>query len=1117
MKRVVSWFVIATLTFNPPGLPCFANPTGGTVVGGNRNGTINGSGTGVTTINQNGNRVIINWQDFSIGSGEITRFIQPSANSWALNRVISANPSLIYGSLQANGHVLVLNQNGILVGAGGKIDTKGFVASTLDIRDSAFMKGGALNLSGNSTAGVRNDGTIQALGGDVFLIGNTVENNGTISAPQGTVGLAAGSSVRMVPAGNERISVLAGNAGGAAANGVHNVGTVEGASAELKAAGGNIYALAINNEGVVRANSIVTEGGHVYLRSSGGNIQNSGTISANKADGSGGTVIVDGGHNAANPSTVVNSGTIEARGDAAGTKGGNVQMVGDHVGLFDESLVDVSGDAGGGTALIGGDAHGNNPAVQDASRTSVGAGAQIHADAGSTGNGGKVVVWSDETTRYAGNITARGGGRSGNGGWVEVSGKENLGFSGHVDASAANGRVGTLLLDPKNVIVASGGGAAVGDVDDFSDPGTDVTIDPSVLDNNASITIRANNDITINDNINKTTANDDLTMEAGRNIFVNANITVRGNISLTANDSGATPGGRDAGPGSITMASGTTITANDNGHNISLTIDPSTTAPFQPGSITVANLNAAGDRITLTGGAAGQVVSELPGGTIISDDLLLQGSGTFTLGESGNNVVRLASDASGSVTYVDANALIVGTVGTVNGITSGGNAVSVTTINGNLTANQDINAGSSTVTLTAQSAAAQDNAVIISAGVNISGSGGIALAADHMTLSGTLDAGSSIATLRQFQNGTLISLEGSEVAGTLALSSTELNHVTAGILRIGDANSGNLRIAGAIAPANTTTLSLQSGGSISQITPGNSITVNNLALHAGTTITLNSANHVDTIAASAGGEIQYNDADALAIGSVDGLNGVLANNSDITISTTAGDLTVNSAPPGISVNAGSGSVSLNAGGLNHVLTIGASANVTGNGGVTLIADDMDLSGTVSTPGVALLHPDSNGRAITLGGPVAGTLSLSGLEINNVSAGTLKIGDGNSGAITINGAINPLDAANLSLQSGGTISEAPGGSLVVAGTTTLESSGVGVAGNITLDNTGNNFGTVTVNDGNDVTIRDDNAIVLGGLGSVSGDLKVTAGGNISESGALILNGGGQTATFTVTAT
>src|SRR5258708_8160855 len=103
--------------------------------------------------------------------------------------------------------------------------------------------------------------------------------------------------------------------------------------------GGNIYALAINNQGAVRANSIVSEGGHVYLRASGGNIQNSGTISANKAGGSGGTVVVDGGHDADNPSTVVNSGTIEARGDAAGTKGGTVEMLGDHVALVGQADV----------------------------------------------------------------------------------------------------------------------------------------------------------------------------------------------------------------------------------------------------------------------------------------------------------------------------------------------------------------------------------------------------------------------------------------------------------------------------------------------------------------------------------------------------------------------------------------------------------------------------------------------------------------------------------------------------------------------------------------------------------------------------------------------------------
>src|SRR2546423_1053569 len=136
MKMRIVSLCLASFVFTLGIGVCLANPTGGTVVGGDGNGTITGSGTPITIINQHGNRVIINWHDFSIGAGEITRFVQPSASSWALNRIISGNPSLIYGSLQANGHVLVLNPNGILVGAQGRIDTKGFYASTLDIKDS---------------------------------------------------------------------------------------------------------------------------------------------------------------------------------------------------------------------------------------------------------------------------------------------------------------------------------------------------------------------------------------------------------------------------------------------------------------------------------------------------------------------------------------------------------------------------------------------------------------------------------------------------------------------------------------------------------------------------------------------------------------------------------------------------------------------------------------------------------------------------------------------------------------------------------------------------------------------------------------------------------------------
>src|SRR5262249_31301242 len=159
----------------------------------------------------------------------------------------------------------------------------------------------------------------------------------------------------------------------------------------------------------------------------------------------------------------------------------------------------------------------------------------------------------------------------------------------------------------------------------------------------------------------------------------------------------------------------------------------------------------------------------------------------------------------------------------------------------------------------------------------------------------------------------------------------------AGVLRVGDAGSGNVTIDGAIAPANTTTLSLQSGGSIGQ-NAGATITIANLALRAGTTINLNQANHVGTIASSSRGTTKYKEGDALAIGSVDALKGVSANNSSITISTVAENLTVNDTAAANDVDAGSSSVTLTAGGANNVLTISSGANVNGGAAVTLIAD-----------------------------------------------------------------------------------------------------------------------------------------------------------------------------------
>ena len=84
-------------------------------------------------------------------------------------------------------------------------------------------------------------------------------------------------------------------------------------------------------------------------------------------------------------------------------------MLAPRVGLVRETVVNVSGITGGGTVLVGGDYQGKNPEVQNAWRTYVGPDAVIRADAIQNGDGGKIIVWSDDTTRFYGLVAARGG------------------------------------------------------------------------------------------------------------------------------------------------------------------------------------------------------------------------------------------------------------------------------------------------------------------------------------------------------------------------------------------------------------------------------------------------------------------------------------------------------------------------------------------------------------------------------------------------------------------------------------------------------------------------------------------------------------------------------------
>src|SRR5271163_3705154 len=130
-----------------------ANPTGGNVAAGSA--TIAGQGTGAVTINQFSNTAVINWQTFSIGSGESTSFLQPSAASAVLNRVLGGQTSIISGTLSANGQVYLINGNGIVVGPGGIVTANSFTASTRDISDADFLAG-KLHFTGGNGNGVQN-------------------------------------------------------------------------------------------------------------------------------------------------------------------------------------------------------------------------------------------------------------------------------------------------------------------------------------------------------------------------------------------------------------------------------------------------------------------------------------------------------------------------------------------------------------------------------------------------------------------------------------------------------------------------------------------------------------------------------------------------------------------------------------------------------------------------------------------------------------------------------------------------------------------------------------------------------------------------------------------------
>lgn len=503
-----------------------ARPMGGQVVAGS---AAIGGDAGRTIIQQSTDRAAINWQSFDVGRNQTVQFQQPATTSVTLNRVVTPNPSQIAGRITANGQVAIVNQSGVIFHQGAQIDAAGFVASTANITNEAFMRGGRMSFDqpGRPDARIENNGTITVReAGLAALVAPQVANRGVIRARMGRVVLAGAETSVVDLHGDGLLSLeVTSPVRQAPANGqalVTNTGTVT-------ATGGTVVLTAQAVDGIVQ--DLVRAGGRL-------------AANTDPATGRTGRVVVAG-----NGGAVRIEGRVSAQGRAAGTAGGDIQILGDRTLVDATARVNASGRAGGGTVAIGVTPNGaaNRRLSQ---RAGIAQGAVVRADATERGNGGTVLLNSTDYTVHAGTISARGGPQGGNGGFVEVSGQRGLSLIGAIDVGAGlGGLLGTILIDPNNLTIVADGDPSVnvnpgdiaGGILGAGDPPAEAFIAAGTVGNFVgALTLEARSDLTVAAAVTKTTG--DLTLTAGNNLIINAPLVLlAGDLTLNASSATSTP------------------------------------------------------------------------------------------------------------------------------------------------------------------------------------------------------------------------------------------------------------------------------------------------------------------------------------------------------------------------------------------------------------------------------------------------------------------------------------------------------------------------------------------------------------------------------------------------
>ena len=1062
----LSAFATAAITLTAHAAPAvsaapFVNalPKGGTVVQGKATITQNGNNL---TINQTTNNAVVNWNSFDIGANAKVVINQPSANSAELERVTGNNASQIFGQLQSNGQVILVNSNGIVFGRDGSVSATGFTASTLGISDADFMSGN-YQFKGAGSGAITNDGTIISTNnnGYVALLGAQVTNNGKIEAQHGGAAiLAAAQDITVPVTSTGRIKL-------ALSPSALNASVTNSASGVIVANDGQVYMQASGlNDAAHQSYSTVTQsglidvsgtkGGAVALLADGGAINVNGTINASGTNALASGDIVIGRD--------VTTGKLAATTDVSGAtliaKGGTVETSGDYLKstglkieakswLLDPTNVEINATSTADTA-------GDSVVLADDISTALSAGTSVTITTAPSATGvSQVVVGS--------NITAAG--------TITLSAPITMSGSGSPTLTLT--AYGAITINTNSAITATSGSLNVVMGVGQGTPYATANVNSNIITNGGNITITGSQ------------SQMNFTGASGAPLYLSTGNPTTPNIPGAGYIAIAGSGGTIGANGVITNTSpgansgGLVFTdANLQASYINLNAGANTTNAV---GLTGTTVNASKDVTIYT-------LSAYQNGLNMSTSSAAYGSMVSSITANGN--INLTS----KLTTPYANAMVLNTVTDTS--TTGGTinitATATTATSYGLFIQSPISATSGLITINAStpSGTGSYNSLVGSATGTISAPAGLAVNVNGGTgyLNGVI-------------SGTTLSVnQTSGYTGVLALNAantyTGLNTVYNGTLQAGNSTSAVTTPFG----TNTGPISVSAGANVA-FAFNNNFTYGNVIQGAGNVIEtggsgagLTSLTAINTYTGTTtvqAGTLQMGNLQAF--GSTSGITVGSTSTSAATLDfngySIANPISINGtgvSSLGALVN-NSSTTAVNESGL---ITVSSNANIGGNGSKSLT-----FSGGIAS-------------TLTSGNP-SNTLSKVGTDTviltnttnynvasTNVTGGTLQIGANNTlGTTTATLGSNPVVLSN-----GANV-------LFTSGSATTISNAISGAGNVSANITGTLIvGTAT------------NGITLTGTASNTPSINLTASGSITQSGILsIANASSTNANINLTTT